>query len=113
MTQVIVVTPDAAFRHSLTFVLQSGGVAVLSYGALGPAFGSPQAHHVGCAVVDDEAIHDWQYAQELFTSFRHPVILLIDQYRSPQEVPYARCLAKPFLGEPLLQAVQDAIADES
>ena len=113
MAQVIVVTPDVAFRHSLTFVLESSGVTVLSYGALGPAFGSPQAHHVGCAVVDDEAIHDWQYAQDLFASFRHPVILLIDQYRSPQEVPNARCLAKPFLGEPLLQAVQDAIVGRS
>ena len=113
MAQVIVVTPDVAFRHSLTFVLESSGVEVLSYDALGPAFGSPQAQHVGCAVVDDDAIHDWQYAQGLFASFRHPVILLIDQYRSPQEVPYARCLAKPFLGEPLLQAVQDAIVGKS
>jgi hypothetical protein len=113
MAQVIVVTPDVAFRHSLTFVLESGGVAVLSYDALGPAFGSPQAHHVGCAVVDDEAIHDWQDARELFTNFRRPVILLMDQYREPQEVPYARCLAKPFLGEPLLQAVQDAIVGKS
>jgi hypothetical protein len=113
MAQVIVVTPDVAFRHSLTFILESGGVAVLSYGALGPAFGTPQANHVGCAVVDDEAIHDWQYAQELFRSFSHPVILLIDQCHQPQDVSYARCLAKPFLGEPLLQAVQDAIAGES
>lgn len=113
MVQVIVVTPDVTFRHSLTFVLESGGVGVLSYGALDPAFGSPQARDADCAVVDDEAIHDWQYAQALFASFRHPVILLTDQYRSPQEVPYARCLAKPFLGEPLLQAVQDAIVGKS
>lgn len=113
MAQVIVVTPDVAFMHSLTFVLESGGVRVLSYGTLDPAFGSAQARHVGCAVVDDEAIHDWQYAQELFRSFRHPVILLMDQYCPPLDVPYARCLAKPFLGEPLLQAVQDAIAGES
>ena len=109
MAQVIVVTPDADFRHSLTFILESGGVGVLPFGALDPAFGSPQTRHVGCAVVDDEAVHDWQYAQELFLSFRRPVILLMDQYRPPPGVLYARCLAKPFLGEPLLQAVQDAI----
>jgi FixJ family two-component response regulator len=109
MAQVIVVTPDVAFMHSLTFVLESGGVRVLSYGALDPAFGSTQARHVGCAVVDDEAINDWQYAQELFRSFRNPVILLVDQYCPPLDVPYARCLAKPFLGEPLIQAVQEAI----
>ncbi len=113
MAQVIVVTPDAAFRHSLTFVLESGGVAVLAYGALDPAFGSPQARHAGCAVVDDEAVHDWRYAQELFRSFERPVVLLMDQYRAPRDVRYARCLAKPFLGEPLLQAVQAAIAGES
>lgn len=110
MAQVIVVTPDAAFRHSLSFVLESGGVGVFSYGALDPAFGSRQARDAGCAVVDDQAIHDWQYAQELFRNFEHPVILLMDQFRVSRDVPYARCLAKPFLGEPLLQAVQDAIA---
>jgi len=111
MAQVIVVTPDVAFRHSLGFVLESGGVGVLSYGALDPAFGSPQARGAGCAVVDDEAIHDWPYAQALFRSFRRPVILLMDRYRPSRDMPYARCLAKPFLGEPLLQAVQDAITD--
>ncbi len=112
MAQVIVVTPDFAFRHSLTFMLESSGVGVLSYGALDPALGSPQARDADCAVVDDEAIHDWQHAQELFRSFKHPVILLVDQYRSSLDVPYVRCLAKPFLGEPLLQAVQDAVADK-
>jgi hypothetical protein len=110
MAQIIVVTPDVSFMHSLTFVLESGGVGVLSYDALDPAFRSPQARHVGCAVVDDEAISDWQYAEDLFRSFRHPVILLMDQYCPPRDVPYARCLAKPFLGEPLLEAVHDAIS---
>ena len=107
--EVIVVTPDVAFGHSLIFVLESDGVRVLSYGALDSAFTAPQARDVVCAVVDEEAIYDWQYAQKLFRSFARPVILLADQFGASPGVPLVRCLAKPFLGEPLLQAVQDAI----
>lgn len=109
MARIIVVTPDVAFMHSLTFVLESGGVGVLSYDTLDSAFGSAQVRHVSCAVVDDDAIHDWQYAEELFRSFYYPVILLMGQYCPPLDVPFARCLTKPFLGEPLLEAVQDAM----
>lgn len=108
--KVIVVTPDVAFRRSLVFVLESSGFRVLAYGSLDAAFTLTQGHYVGGAVVDEESIHDWQHAQTLFKSFAHPIILLVDHFRISPNVSFVRCLAKPFLGEPLLQAVQEAIA---
>jgi len=111
--EIIVVTPDAAFGHSIIFVLESGGFRVLSYGSLDMAFTWAQARDVGCAVVDEEAILDRHHAQKLFRSFARPVILLVDHFRESPGVPLVRCLTKPFLGEPLLEAVQDAIAGNS
>jgi len=108
--EVIVVAPDVAFRHSLIFVLESGGFRALSCDSLEAAFTSSQAHGVGCAVVDDEAIRSWQYAQKLFGSFACPVVLLVGHSRISPDVSFVRCLAKPFLGEPLLQAVQEVVA---
>lgn len=111
--EIIVVAPDVAFRHSLVFVLESGGFAVLSYGSIETAFASPQVRDARCAVVDEEAIDSWQSARGLFEGFARPVVLLVSFLRAAPEAPPVRCLAKPFLGMPLLEAVQQAIAENS
>jgi FixJ family two-component response regulator len=111
--KVIVVTPDVAFRRSLVFVLESSGFRVLAYGSLDAALTLTQDHCVGCAVVDEDSIRDWQHAQPLFESFAHPIILLVDHLHASPNGSFVRRLAKPFLGEPLLHAVQEAIAGKS
>lgn len=107
--ELIVVAPDVAFRHSLVFILESAGFRVVSHGSLVSAFASLQARHVQCAVVDEEAVDDWLSARRLFSSFARPVIVLVDRVREMPETPIIRYLAKPFLGEPLVDAVQEAI----
>ena len=106
---VIVVAPDLAFRRSLVFVMESGGFRVMSYGSLDAAFTLAQAHDASCAVVDEDSIRDWQYAQKLFGTFARPVVLLVDHFRVLPNMHSVRRLTKPFLGEPLLQAIQEAI----
>lgn len=111
IAEVIVVASDAAFRHSLVFVLESGGFRVLSDGALG-ALASPRSLGAGCAVIDEEAIPDRKQARQLFRTFARPVILLVERSRnSPSGA--VRYLTKPFLGEPLLQAVHEAIGGKA
>jgi FixJ family two-component response regulator len=109
MAEVIVVASDVAFKHSLVFVLESDGFRVLSYGTLEAALAPPPTHDVGCAVVDEEAIFDQQHAQRLFRTFARPVILLVDHSPISPSVGAVRCLTKPFLGEPLIQAVHEAV----
>lgn len=110
MGEVVVVASDAAFRHSLVFVLESGGFRVLPYGTLDAALASLRNHGVECAVVDEEAISDREYARNLFRAFARPIILLVDCSRASPEAGMVRYLTKPFLGEPLLRAVQEAVA---
>lgn len=106
---IIVVAPDAAFRHSLVFVLESGGFRALPHDSLEAAFTRQRAHDAQCAVVDEEAIDSWLFARRLFNGFAKPVILLASLPGVPPEAPFVTCLVKPFLGKPLLDAVQLAI----
>lgn len=110
--EVIVVAPDEAFRHSLVFVLESGDFSVLPYGSLAAGFASHQVHDAQCAVVDEEAIDSWVSARLLFKSFARPVILLANPLRATPEAPFVTCLVKPFLGKPLLEAVQQAVTGD-
>jgi FixJ family two-component response regulator len=107
MAEVIIVASDAAFKRSLVFVLESGGFRVLQYTTLEASLASPQIHDVGCAVVDEEAIRG--YAQNLSIAFGCPVILLVDQPRPSPNAGAVKYLTKPYLGEPLLQAVHEAV----
>lgn len=110
MAEVIVVASDGAFKHSLVFVLESGGFRVLPYGSLEAALAPPQVHGVECAVVDEEAISEREHARQLIRNFACPVILLVEHSGISPPDGTLTYLTKPFLGEPLLQAVHEAVA---
>jgi hypothetical protein len=74
------------------------------------AFTSEGAHDAACAVIDDDAVFDWTLASRQFDRFGRPVILLVGFLQIVPALPYARFLMKPFLGEPLVNAVRDAVA---
>jgi hypothetical protein len=109
MNDVIVVAPNAALRHSIVFILESGGFRAFPCAAVDMALSSPPMEPAACMVVDEEAIADWRGAREHFAGFAKPVILLVSSLSRAPEAPFATCLLKPFLGEPLLEAVQNAI----
>jgi hypothetical protein len=93
--------------------LESHGFNVIAHHFLLDAFASPHADAVACAVVDDEAIDDWKRAFDEFRRFAKPVIVLVTFARAKPELPGVSLLAKPFLGEPLIKAVRNAVAGTS
>jgi len=110
---ILLAAPDAAFRHSLVFALESDGFAVHAHGQATDAFESDPARAAACAVIDDDAVSEWALASRQFEQFRRPVVLLVGSLRTVPVLPFAHLVTKPFLGEPLLQAVQDAIVGRS
>lgn len=107
---VLVAAPDAAFRHSLVFALESDGFTVHAHAQATDAFASRQVGEAVCAVIDDDAIGDWTLASRQFDQFGRPVILLVGFLRAVPVLPFARLVMKPFLGEPLIEAVRNAVA---
>ncbi len=78
---ILVAAPDASFRHSLVFALESGDdYSVQAYRYLEDAFLSVYVHKAACAVIDDDAVSHWDEVQEQFSRFARPVILLVDQF---------------------------------
>jgi hypothetical protein len=90
--------------------LESDGYKVDAYSYAVDAFASTSADEAVCAVVDDNAIDEWSKAHDQFHRFARPVILLVSLFRTAPELPHIRPLMKPFLGEPLLEAVRNAVA---
>lgn len=108
---ILVAAPDESFRHSLAFALESDDFRVCAYPYAADAFASHQSHDAACAVIDDDAVSDWDQVEEQFSRFAKPVILLMGQFRIVPEIPSIRSLMKPYLGAPLIEAVRSAIAD--
>jgi FixJ family two-component response regulator len=108
--RILIAAPDEAFRRSLVFTLESDGFTVNPHAQATEAFASPQARHAACAVIDDDAVSDWTLASRQFGHFGRPVILLVG-FLQPVRMPLpAYSVMKPFLGEPLVEAIRDAIA---
>lgn len=107
---ILVAAPDAGFRRSLAFALDSAGFTVAAYVSAGDAFTSRLARDAACAVIDDDAVDDWKRASAQFGEFARPVILLVGFFRTVPVLPFARHVVKPLLGEPLIQAVRAAVA---
>lgn len=107
---ILVAAPDTGLRHSLAFALESDGYKASAYPYAADAFASENADEAVCAVIDDDAIEDWHKAHDQVRLFARPVILLVSIFRTAPELPLVRPLIKPFLGEPLLEAVRNAVA---
>lgn len=106
---ILVAAPDAALRHSLIFALESAGFTVDAHSQGSDALLAPATRAAVCAVIDDDAIGDWQLASRQFARFARPVILLVGSARDVPGLPRVHPLVKPFLGEPLIEAVRNAI----
>lgn len=107
---ILVVAPDADFRRSLEFALETEGFAVEGHPRIETAFGSPRAGTAACAVVDDTAVADWKALAAEMRLFGRPLILLLDRVRAVPDLPLTTALTKPFLGAPLTEAVRRAMA---
>ena len=107
---VLVAAPDGAYRRSLQFALESAGFATDGSPNLTGAFASEAAGQSICAVIDDRAIDDWRQAPQDFSRFGKPVVLIADQIDGRAAMPNVTVVIKPFLGEPLIEAVNNAIA---
>jgi hypothetical protein len=107
---VLVVAPDKDFRRSLAFALEADGFAVDTHARSSNAFASQRADEAECAVVDDAAIGDWRLAEEEFRRFGKPVFLLVGKIRPVPDLPFTTILTKPFLGNPLIEAVREVAA---
>ena len=107
---ILVAAPNAAFRRSLVFALESDGFTVSAHAEATEAFASPGARDAACAVIDDDAVADWILISRQFNHFGRPVILLVGFLQTVPVLPCTRFLMKPFLGEPLVKAVRDAVA---
>ena len=107
---VLVAAPNAAFRRSVVFVLASEHLETDVHRYATGAFASPVARQAVCAVIDDEAVESWEDAPAQFEHFAKPIMLLVDLVGKGPDAPLLRQLVKPFLGEPLVKTVRDAIA---
>lgn len=107
---VLVAAPNEAFRRSVVFVLASERLKTDAHRYAASAFASTLAEYAACAVIDDEAVESWENAPAQFERFARPVILLVNLLGKAPDAPLLRQLVKPFLGEPLIKTVQDAIA---
>jgi FixJ family two-component response regulator len=106
---ILLAAPDAAFRHSLVFALESDGFAVHAHGQAADAFESDAARDAACAVIDDDAVSEWALASRQFERFGRPVVLLVGSLRTVPVLPFVHLVTKPFLGEPLIEAVRNAV----
>lgn len=107
---VLVAAPDGAFRRSLQFALESAGFVTDGSPRATGAFGSEAAGQSVCAVIDDRAIDDWRRASEEFSRFGKPVVVVADRVDGRVALPNVTIVIKPFLGEPLIEAVKNAVA---
>lgn len=107
---VLVAAPNGPFRRSLVFMLASEHLDTDAHHYAASAFASKRAEHAACAVIDDEAVEDWEDALDQFGRFGRPIILLVGLFGKVPDGPLLKQLVKPFLGEPLVKTVRDAIA---
>lgn len=107
---ILIAAPDTSFRHSLEFALESDGFRVYAHSYASDALTSVDARRAACAVLDDDAIGDWEQTREQLNSFAKPVILLVGLFHTTPDLPFVKPVMKPFLGEPLIEAVRRAVA---
>ncbi|MCO5160136.1 MAG: hypothetical protein M9939_03300 [Mesorhizobium sp.] len=106
---VLVAAPDGVFRRSLQFALESAGFATDGSPRAAGAFASKAAGQSVCAVIDERAVDDWRHVGDSFRRYGRPVVLVADRVDGKTVLPNVTVVLKPFLGEPLIEAVKNAI----
>ncbi|MCP3056893.1 hypothetical protein [Aurantimonas marianensis] len=102
---ILVVAPDRDFRRSLEFALEAELYAVDSHARLTTAVESPLLARAACAVVDEKAVRDHAYQWDALDRLGKPVILLVDRFRPPLSRASLTIMAKPLLGNALIERV--------
>ncbi|WP_152536094.1 hypothetical protein [Mesorhizobium loti] len=108
---VLVVAPNPGLRKSLEFALEAEGYGVDSQADLARAIASPINPEIRCAVVDEDAVRDRTKGWNDLARFPRPVILLVDRPWPSPEPDGVVILVKPLLGNALIEAVEQAIAN--
>jgi len=106
-TAILVIAPEASFRRSLGFLLESEGwqVGLLELLPMSP----DTVDGFNCLVVDDAAIPDRKTAQDRLVRLRQPVVLLVERQRWQEEVDWLNCVEKPLFGPSLIGAVRSVL----
>ncbi len=110
---VIVVAPDSVMRRSLEFALTAEGFLTVSLPTIGSALNSQHAGTAVCTIIDDNAVEDWSSADEMLGRFLVPIVLLLGERERPVTTPSVIAVSKPFLGEPLIAAVNAIVGRQS
>lgn len=110
---VIVVAPDSVMRRSLEFALTAEGFLTASLPTIGSALNSQYAETAVCAIIDDNAIEDWSKLDDTLRRFPGPIVLLLGEGDRPVTLSSVIAVSKPFLGEPLIAAVNAIVARQS
>ncbi|MFA6153882.1 DNA-binding response regulator [Mesorhizobium sp.] len=110
-SMVLVIAPNPGFRKSLEFALEAEGYVVDSQAQLARAIASPLTSSIRCAVVDEAAVPDWANGRHDLARFPGPIILLVDRPWAAPEPDGVLILVKPLLGNALIKAVDQVIAN--
>ena len=111
---VLVVAPDHNLRRSVEFALEAEEFVVESYAHLFAAVASPTATTSICAVVDEDAILNQRLSGwQALACLNKPVVLLVDQLQTFPDLAGLQVLAKPLLGDRLIEMVGSAMARTS
>ena len=111
---VLVVAPDRDLRRSVEFALEAEQFSVESYAHLFAAVASPTATASKCAVVDEDAIlNQMSSGWQALVRLNKPVVLLVDQLHIFPDLADLQVLAKPLLGDRLIEMVGSAMARTS
>ncbi|MEC5321839.1 MULTISPECIES: hypothetical protein [unclassified Aurantimonas] len=104
---ILVVAPDRDFRKSLEFALEAEMYEVDSHAGLTSALASPRVRWLDCAIVDEKAVRDHTSEWDALERLGAPVIFLMDKRPPPTDFAQLTILTKPFLGNALIQKLEN------
>jgi len=106
--RLLVIAPDVDICRSLTFALEAEGYAVTALpDAASATAAGPGAYD--CTVIDQSAFAGTEADIRAFCAAVKPVVLLSNAPLEWAPTDLVRVVEKPTLGEPLSQAVRQAL----
>lgn len=108
--RLLIVAPDPDLRRSLEFALEAEGYAVASCATIDAA---DMAEAYDCTILDHRAAAAPTDAVLSFCRRADPVVLLAGNPTPWLAARVFRVVQKPLLGEPLSNAIRDAIVSRA